>query len=224
MQDLASTEPTFTLELANGSVPIASTLDALRRYAAVNTLASPRVLALTNITSHIDVTTEVPYIQATTTTDVATGAVGTSTTQQVAFKEVGIRLEVTPTVQAGGVVLLSLVQELSEVRDFFQGIPVVDAREMQTSFLVQDGRTIVLGGLLENRVVETDSGVPLLMDLPFVGRLFRSDDDRGERRELLLFVTPRVLDPERAAELAGRVRSDYRARVERSGAPIGGGF
>ena len=119
--------------------------------------------------------------------------------------------------QEGGVIQLSISQEFSEVVDYFLGIPVLDSRKVINQFLVNGRETVVIGGLMQDRVSETDRGVPVLMHIPLLGRLFRSDEDRIEKRELLVMITPRVLDPAEAADLAGR----YEQRFEERSRAIG---
>lgn len=82
---------------------------------------------------------------------------------------------------------------------------------------VQDGHTAVLGGLIQNAISEDDTGVPILMDIPLLGRLFRSDVDQSQRRQLLVFVTPRVLSSSQSARLSKKMRGDYRETLRTSG-------
>ena len=92
---------------------------------------------------------------------------------------------------------------------YFQGIPVLDTRNLSTVMLVQDQQTVVLGGLIQDSVLEDDTGVPGLMDIPLVGRLFRSDVESRQKRQLLIFITPRILEPHEAALLAREVQNEY---------------
>ncbi|TAJ18474.1 MAG: type II secretion system protein GspD [Planctomycetota bacterium] len=224
LQKLATSNSQFSLVYDNDTVPITSTLTALSSYTGLNLVSSPRLLVLHGKEAKIDVVTEVPYIQATTSTTVGGSTGSSATTEQVAFKEAGIKLTVTPLVQEGGVVQMKIHQELSEVVDTFNTIPVIEKRTLDTDFSVAHGQTVVLGGLLENRSSEVDKGVPFLMDIPLVGRLFRSDEDSSRRRELLLFLTPRVLSPEEASSLADRYADSYAGKLATTGAPRGERF
>ena len=105
------------------------------------------------------------YFSVTTEITGDAGSVGTSSQESVAFKEAGIKLKVTPIVQADGMVQLSIDQEFSEVIDRFLGIPILDTRKVVSQFLVQDTDTVVIGGLIQSKAVETDRGVPVLMHL-----------------------------------------------------------
>ena len=219
MQNLAGSTQDFTVSLTNNTVPIDAVFDAISEHAALNLLSSPRVQTVTGSQAIVQIKTEVPFIESTNTTNVGGANGSTATTNQVQFKEVGIKMDVLPVVQEGGVVAIHVEQELSEVVDFFQGIPVVDTRTITTDLLAADGSTVVLGGLLQNRAIEADRGVPILEDLPFIGRAFRGDEDSSQQRELLLLITPRVLEPSQAAALAGTYRTQYRERLQWGGAP-----
>lgn len=208
-QALSTGNGEFSLTLDNSDIPLQSTLTALEQHVGVNVVSSPRVLAVTKSPAKVEVLTEIPYIKATVSTEVGGGAAGTSTSEEVEFKEAGVKLDVTPTIQEGGVVEIIIAQELSNVIGYFQGIPVLDTRNLETVMLVQNQQTVVLGGLIQDSVLEDDSGVPGLMDIPLVGRLFRSDVDSRKKRQLLIFITPRILEPHEAASLARQMHTEY---------------
>ncbi len=175
------------------------------------------MLAVTKSPARVEVLTEIPYIKATVQTDVGSGSAGSATTEEVEFKEAGVTLDVTPTIQEGGVVEIQIEQSLSNVIDFFQNIPVIDQRMFKTVMLVQDGHTVVIGGLQQSSIIEDDTGVPWLMDIPIIGRLFRSDVDKKQKRQLLVFVTPRIVECGQAAELSHELRASYSETVRTSG-------
>jgi type II secretory pathway component GspD/PulD (secretin) len=213
VSDLSTAADTFQATLDFHDFSLETAINALSSYGAVKVLSSPRVMAITNTVANIEVITEVPYVEVTTAIDSGGGTTGTTSSQEsVSFKEAGIKLEVTPIVQEGGVIQLSVNQEFSEIVDYFLGIPVLDSRKVITQFLVNGRQTVVIGGLMQDRVSESDRGVPVLMHIPFLGRLFRSDQDKIERRELLVLITPRVLDPGEAAALAGRYEQRFEDR------------
>ena len=202
----------FTGVLSLNDFDFDLTIEALSTYGAVEVVSSPRVLAITKTEAKIEVVTEIPYVETTSTIDTTGTDTGLTSQETVAFKEAGIKLSVTPTVQDGDVVQLDVTQVLSEVVDFFQGVPVLDTRTIGNQFLVQDQDAVVIGGLIQDRETQVDRGVPVLMHLPLVGRLFRSDQDVTQRRELLVLITPRVLDPKEAARLTQSLRADYSER------------
>jgi type II secretory pathway component GspD/PulD (secretin) len=170
-------------------------INALHQLAGLEVLSRPRLLALNNRESRLDIITEVPYVNATTTTEGSTSSVGTQTIQTIEYKDVGLQLKVTPTVMDGGLIALALDQEVSEQTGVFQGVPIVDSRHITTGFLVRQGETIMIGGLLKDRRTDSTNGVPLLMDLPLIGQAFRNDSTDTEQTELILLMTPWLVDP-----------------------------
>lgn len=218
MQSLTTTNNTdFSITLADDDGDVDSTISALQQYLGLELISSPRVLAVNNTEARIEVITEVPFVQTTSTTTAGGGNLGTAVFEEVQFKEAGIKMIVTPTIQEDRIIEMSIDQELSEVIDRFNGVPVIDTRRVVTRFQVEDGHTLVIGGLMQNRATKNDRGVPGLMDLPFLGRLFRSDEDNQEKRELVLFLTPHVVDSGRAETLTDTFREVYRARRREMG-------
>lgn len=207
VESLLTSASNFQFTLDDGDGDISALVTALREYADLELISSPKVLAITNTQASIEITEEVPYVNVTSTNDAGGGS---SVVEEVQFKEVGIKLTVTPTIQEDRVIQIVLDQELSEVVDFFNDIPVVDARQLISQFLVGDRQTTVLGGLMQDQRMNTDGGVPFAMDIPLLGRFFRRDDDSSSRRELLLFLTARIVDPKEAARLTRVYRDEYR--------------
>ena len=207
LQSLGTGDGRFKIELSSNDGDVSGVINAIDHFAGVELLSAPRVVAVNNSPAKIDLVREVPYIKTTTsTTSGTTGGVGTSTTQEVEFKEVGIKLKVTPMIRSGGVIELDVDQELSEVGEVLAGVPAVDRRVITTRLEVRDGGTLVIGGLMQDRKSRGDTGVPVLMDIPFLGRLFRNDVDQLEKRELVVFISPRVV----RMEETGAVSSEYR--------------
>lgn len=216
-QDFSTSSDAFLGTIDLNDSPISLTINALESYGLVNVVSSPKVMAVTNTEATVKVVTEVPYIDTTSSITSQAGGVGTSSQQTVAFKEAGITMKVTPIIQAGGTVQLSIDQEFSEVVGQFIGIPILDTRNVTTSFLVDDSDTVVIGGLIQRRATEDENGVPILKDIPLLGRAFRSNTDGDRRRELLILITPRVLEPSQAAAYAESYRSTYTEHLRASG-------
>jgi general secretion pathway protein D len=203
----------FETTLTDNDGDFDATIDAVRRYVGLELVSSPRVLAVTNTPAIISVVREVPYIETTSTTTGTTGGIGSTVQESVQFKEAGLSMQITPSIQEHGYLQVAIDQSLSEEVGRFNDIPIIDKRTLTTQFLVQDRQTIVLGGLVQDRQSEERNGIPLLMHLPFVGQFFRSDDDNVRKTELLVFVTPRILSPRQAAALAPHYRDAYREKV-----------
>jgi len=183
-----------TISNSDGSFDAA--INALQQLAGLEVLARPRLLALNNREAKLDIITQIPYVNATTTTEGSTTGTGTQTIQTVEFEEVGLKLAVTPTIMDGGLIGIVVDQDVSEQTGEFQGIPIVDSRHITTGFLVRQGETILIGGLLKDRHTDATNGVPLLMDLPLIGQAFRNDRTDTEQTELVLLMTPWLVDPQ----------------------------
>tara|TARA_R110002096_G_scaffold148366_2_gene309024 strand:+ start:16104 stop:17615 length:1512 start_codon:yes stop_codon:yes gene_type:complete len=200
----------FSSTLTDNDGDLDLTVDAMRRFVGLELVSSPRVLAVTNTKAMVDVVQEVPYVQVTATTTGTTGGAGSVVQEEVQFKDAGIKLEITPSIQEAGFLQIDIMQQTSEEVDRFNNIPVIDKRTLTTQFLVQDRETIVLGGLIQTRHSESRTGVPFLMHIPILGQLFRGDADVKQKQEILIFVTPRILSPSQAAKLSEHYQDEYR--------------
>jgi type IV pilus assembly protein PilQ len=158
-------------------------------------LANPKVLTLDGHEASIELTDQIPYTQ----TSIATTA-GDTISSTLSFKESGIKLFVTPYISVGGFVSLHIKTEQS----FQSGTvttsgttlgaePIIDSRKAETDLLVSDGETIVIGGLRKKENTRTIDKLPILGDLPLVGKLFRRNVGKEINTELLIFVTPYIV-------------------------------
>ena len=206
-QNFATPSTNFSMEFAANNGTIDSTLQALANYTGVELLSSPRVVAVNNTKASIEIIREVPYINASTSVSTGTtSGTGSSSTTEVAFKDAGIKLEVKPAIRSGGVIEFEVTQDLSEVGEVLGGVPAIDHRKLTSRFQVRDGSTLVVGGLMQDRKSKADAGIPFLMDLPFVGALFKNKQDAVNKRELLIFLSPRIVSFEAADDVSDRWR------------------
>ena len=167
------------------------TLTAAATQGKVKVLSDPKVATLNNQPANINVTTQYPYV----TSSIASTA-GGAVTSQVTYVSVGIQLTVTPTINADGRITLNInpqVSQPSATAPTVGGAPGIDQRAAQTTILVKDGETIVIGGLISDHMENTVNKIPLLGDIPVLGWLFRSKSVTRTRSELLIFVTPKIL-------------------------------
>ena len=102
-------------------------------------------------------------------------------------------MEVTPQITPDDRIIMDLKVNKDSVGQIFQGIPSIDTREIQTQVLVENGETIVLGGVYERNMVESVSKTPFLGDVPFLGKLFTRTTKQDEKTELLIFITPKLI-------------------------------
>lgn len=186
----------FALSIFNSSLTrlLNIEVDALESDGVGKVVSSPRVITANNVKAKIEDGLEVPY---TVTQASATGGVPTQT---VNFKEAKLSLEVTPQITPDGTVKMALVVKKEEP-DYERAIttlmgdrvPPIKKSIVETNVVVENGGTVVIGGIYINKTSGGVTKVPLLGDIPFLGWLFKSKTDATERRELLVFITPRML-------------------------------
>ncbi|WP_413585140.1 type IV pilus secretin PilQ [Bdellovibrio sp. HCB274] len=154
----------------------------------VKTLSSPRILTMSNETAYISQTTEVPVKQVTIT--------GNSQQETYQFKPLALRLDVTPQVTVDGSVMMK-VKIARQTQGAVQkdGSFSTDSREADTRVLVKNGQTAVIGGIYSSDATEAEVGVPWFREIPVLGNLFKMQNKTKDKRELLVFLTPRVTTP-----------------------------
>jgi general secretion pathway protein D len=172
---------------------LAGVLTALTTDSKARILSAPSIFTSNNQPARITVSESRPFPTGTLTSTTAAGVISTS----IQYLPVGIVLEVTPRVTQGDVVRMEVSVMANEsgeaVKIAGQDYPSTKAREANAIVSVRGGNTIVLGGLMRESVVSSAERVPLLGDLPLIGSLFRSTSSTREKRELLVFLTPRVV-------------------------------
>ncbi len=180
------------------TVNVRAILQALASQTNVRVLSAPRVLALNNEEARILVGSEVPFVQSTLSSFNAV------LNQVVQFRNVGTQLTVIPTVNKDGYVTFRVLQEVSALSQqtiqAAQNAPVITTREAETSAIVKNGHTVVLGGLIGETTQEIESGVPILKDVPILGYLFKSRSTSRQRTELAIFITPYVVYTDEQAD------------------------
>ena len=160
-----------------------------------NILSNPRITVINNEEAKILVGSSEPYVTSETTT---TASGPTTTAESVNFIEVGVKLFVTPTIHGDGYVTMKIKPEVSSrtgsiTTSTNNEIPVVETSEAETTVMVKDGVTIVIGGLIKEQDIRTVKKVPLLGDLPFLGFAFRNENKSIEKTEIVIFLTPRII-------------------------------
>jgi type IV pilus assembly protein PilQ len=176
-------------------------LQALAKDTNLDLLSAPRVATLNNEPAVIKVLEKVPYIS--TLTELSQYGSTTAKTE-IEFVDVGITLEATPQLAPDGSVYLKIRPEISEVVEWFNGTPVVDRRSVETTIKVSDGGTVIIGGLLKDITLQSISKTPILGDIPFLGFMFRSKREQTTKSELLVFISPTVIEE---AEMAQEIQT-----------------
>ncbi|WP_340678377.1 type II secretion system secretin GspD [Paraglaciecola sp.] len=166
----------------------AAVVQAISTDTNSNVLATPHLTTLDNEEAFFIVGQEVPIITGSTT-----GSGNTNPFQSVDRKEVGIKLKVTPQINEGDAVQLTIEQEVSSLSGATSVDVLINKREIKTSVIVDDGGTIVLGGLIDEDVQESVSKVPFLGDIPILGNLFKSTTTSKRKRNLMVFIRPTIV-------------------------------
>lgn len=191
-------------------------ISALEQVTNVRVLSSPNLLVLNNQTARLQVGDQVPIaVQSATGILTANAPIVNS----IEYRDTGVILRVTPRVNANGLVLLDIAQEVSEVAQTTSSTlntPTIQQRRMNSSVAIHDGETVALGGLIRDRRSLDRNGLPLLQDIPWVGALFGTRETATVRTELIVLLTPRVV---RNAEGGRAVTEELRARMPQLQAP-----
>lgn len=189
----------FSYTVTNPLGAVRAVLNAMADKQLVNVISSPSVMVLDNQTASIQVGDQQPIRSSTTVTD---GGVSTSSIQ---YKDTGVLLSVTPSVNAGNLISMQINQSISDVGN-------IDSATGQRSFLqrmiaskvaVRSGETIVLGGLIRDNKGDGKQGIPWLQDIPVIGALFSTSTLTKTRTELLVMITPRVVRTEQDVREVG---------------------
>lgn len=178
--------------LLNDHIDLETMIRAEKENIDAKLLANPRIMVVDNEEATFDIVTEHPYVERTITAG--------STTETVKFKNVGVKLVVTPHVAGNNMLRLKIAPEFSvlvtRVNVASSDIPVIDTRKVNTIALVRDGQAVVLGGLRKKETSKQVNKVPLLGDIPVLGYLFRFEGESTVNTELVVFITPRIItDP-----------------------------
>ena len=173
-------------------------IQAIAAKTNVRVLSTPRILALNNEQARILVGSAVPFTSSTLT------GLNALVNQVVQFRNVGTQLTVIPTVNNDGYVTFRLLQEVSALSAqtiaSAQNAPIITTREAETSAIVKTGHTVVIGGLIGENEEVTESGVPLLKDIPLLGYLFKSRRVARGRTEIAIFLTPSIVYTDEQAD------------------------
>jgi general secretion pathway protein D len=179
----------FSYTLASALGDVRAIITALADKSLVKVISSPSMMVLDNHTASIAVGNQQPIKAGETITT------GGNISNNIQYKDTGVSLTVTPSVNAGNMVTMQIVQNNTDVGE-------IDVATQQRSFLqrqysskvaVRSGETLVLGGLIRDNTANSKSGVPGLADIPVIGSLFGTTQNTSQRTELVLIITPRVV-------------------------------
>lgn len=184
--DLPVANPSGSIGLALAKLPLGMLLElelsAMQAEGQGEIISSPRVITSNQQQATIEQGTEIPYQEAS-----SSGATS------VSFKEAVLKLDVTPQITPDDRIVMDLEVSQDQVGEVFQGVPSIDTRSVATQVLVDNGETVVLGGIYEQSKSNNVERVPFFGDLPYVGFLFKNTANEDRKRELLVFVTPKIV-------------------------------
>ena len=196
-------------------------LKALETQGSVNVLSSPRVAAMNNEPMLMRVGTQDVFFVTTSQVDAATGRILQTTVSPQSINE-GVVLNVTPQVSGDGIITMSISPSVTErtgqaTSRLGDTVPIIAARETDTLVRVREGETVVIGGLMQERVTRNRSKVPVLGDIPLLGGLFRRDSTSKRKSELVILLTPTIMTP---ASIAADAAREQERLSEAQRAPI----
>jgi type II secretory pathway component GspD/PulD (secretin) len=177
---------------------VSAVLSFLNKYAEAKVISAPRTVTLDNEPAKIEVTRASPIINVTAGTANTTGG------SQIQYTNLGVILNVTPRISANNYVNLKVTPEVSrifdtvtrKVQDQIFEADEYDIRKIETRVMIPSGHTLVLGGLVQDDVRNGNTKVPVLGDIPVFGYLFRSDSKQRQKSNLLVFLTPTIVQEE----------------------------
>ena len=175
---------------ALGNFDFTSFLDALQEVSLLDVQAEPSVTTLNNRTATLISGVQVPFVPL-----VSSGGSGTTLTGPVTVERIqtGVTLSVTPSITNNRQIMMRVQVSNSDV-SFTNNGTLIDNNNTSNELLVADGQTVVISGLTQTSVRVTKSGIPLLVDLPLIGRLFGYTTRQEQRRDLLILITPHIID------------------------------
>jgi general secretion pathway protein D len=194
-------------------------LHALSDITKVNVVSSPKLLVLSNQTAQLLVGDQVPISTASSQSTIGTNS---PVINSISYQSTGVILKVTPRVNEGGLVTMDVSQEVSAVSTATSqtasqaASPTISDRRINTTVAVQDGETVALGGLIQNNVTHEHYGVPYVQNIPYVGALFRSTTNDSVRTELLVLITPHIIQ---SVQRMRDITTDFRREMAAT-API----
>lgn len=205
----ASSTPTIGLESLNigviGSNDFNVVLNYLTTENEAKILSNPKIAVVNNEEARIHVGAREAYVTTTTTTGTSTSTIS----EQVNFIDIGLQMDVVPTINDDGFVSLKLKTEVSSVIDTLvtptaNQIPIVDTSVAETTVLIKEGATLVIGGLRKEEKTKIEKRVPILSKIPGLGQLFRTKSETDNVTELLIMLTPTIISGEALVNEEGR--------------------
>lgn len=196
--------------ISDSGVSFAAILRALQGDADTNIIQTPSLVTTDNEEATINVGQEVPFVTGSFTNTGGTGG-AVNPFQTINREEIGVKLTITPQINEGDSLLLTIAQEISSIASSAEGAVdlITNKRTVETTVIVDDGQILVLGGLLEDTLRETAQRVPILGSIPGLGTLFRSRRTDKVKTNLLVFIRPKILRDSAATTIETNAKYNY---------------
>jgi len=211
-EGISPLQPGFSYALRGGDNVVQFVLNTLASESNLSVISSPSLLVLNNQEATINVGEEVPL---TTQQQQSTVTEGAAIINAIEYRDTGVMLKVKPRVNAGGLVIMEVEQEVSQATSTSDADPLtprIRQRKIGSTVAVDSGNTIILGGLIEDSRDLSESGIPWFHKIPGLGALFGTKADNQSRKELIVLITPRAVSSGNAAL---QVTEEYRRRLQR---------
>jgi type IV pilus assembly protein PilQ len=177
---------------------IQSIVEALSTRTGFHVLSSPKVMALNDQRAEIKTGSQLGYNVSTVTNGVVSNT--------VQFLDVGTKLDITPSIKSDGLIKMEIHPEISDgIIDKSTGLPSKTSTETTTQLIVKDGQVVIIGGLIRDSVQKEVHGIPVLMDLPIIGSLFKRTELSAEKSEIIVLISPHIVNQKYTAEMEGKI-------------------
>ncbi len=190
-------------QLSRTPLSLGLQLNLLIQNGTAKVLADPKLTTLSGRTASIRAGDNIAIL---TTTG---GSVGTVATTQLQTFNTGVQLDITPVINADNFISVTLHPTVNNLASIANGVPQISTRDAQTTVAMREGQTLVIGGLIEDSLNRTEQKIPILGYLPLIGPLFTQTTVTGEHDELIITVTPHVVDPLAAPPVTGPALTDF---------------
>ena len=176
---------------SEGNTQWGAVMNALNSDAATNILSTPTIVTMDNVEANMVVGQNVPFVTGSTTSSTTTS----NPFQTIERQDIGITLKVTPQINSGSSIMLKLEQEVSSLAASSASATdlITNKRSFSTQVMVEDGQMLVIGGLIEDTFRDTEQKVPILGDLPFIGKAFRNTVTEKSKQNLMVFIHPMIM-------------------------------
>lgn len=204
--------PGFSFAWMDAAGSITKVLNALAANSKLKIISSPHIMVSDNHEAKIQVGDRVPTVSQTQALTTAT-TVSTGVISSIQYLDTGVMLSVKPHINSGGLVTMEINQEVSNAtKTVTSGIdsPTISKRSAQSTVTVQSGETMVLGGLISETNTNSNSGLPLLSQIPVLGGLFGAQNIKGDRKELVMMITPHLVSN---VSQAKAITEEFRVKV-----------